>query len=136
MIKSKSKQRAQLISSRKKNVKDKTIIIHCLWHSKATEEEWFLIFCLRWCLFTIVFFDHLMSLHSFLITIRLQIICTTIRFIEYLIQIIKYLVRDDIWFDRVLEKSNCQMLYDVIINSSFHVRFLLYVDWKSIRIFF
>jgi hypothetical protein len=56
MIESKSRRRAKSISSRKKNVKNKTIISHCLWHSKATEKEWVLILCLRWCLSTFFFF--------------------------------------------------------------------------------
>jgi hypothetical protein len=40
MIELKSKRWAKSISSRKKNVRDKTIIIHCSRHSKATEKEW------------------------------------------------------------------------------------------------
>ncbi len=37
--------------------------------------------------------------------IRLQSICTTIWIIKYLIQIVKYLIRDRIRLDRILEKS-------------------------------
>jgi hypothetical protein len=63
MIKSKSRRRAKSISSRRKNVRNKTITNHCLWHSKATEKEWFSFSVYDDVYLHSSFSDHFVTLH-------------------------------------------------------------------------
>ncbi len=69
-------------------------------------------------------------------TISFQNVNTTIRIVEYLIQIIKDFIRDRVRFNRILEKAKNQMLYNIIINSDLHIRLLRHVDRESVRVLF
>jgi hypothetical protein len=90
MIKSKFKRRAKSISSRKKNVRDKTITYHCLWHSEATEKEWFWFFVYDDVYLHSSSSDHFVTLHLLLTTSWLHLLWS----LSHLITI----SRDDIDF--------------------------------------
>jgi hypothetical protein len=128
-MKLKSKRRAKSISSRRKNVKDKTIIIHCSKNSKATKK--------KWCWFSVYddvylhsfFFVHFVILHLLLITTqqrffwRMILIEKTLKntFSNYLMKWLMKLQKNNLLFRRSSSKQNffwcCMLLRDVIIHN-------------------
>ncbi len=105
MIESKSKRRAKSISSRRKNVSDKTIIIHYLWHSKAREKECLSFFICYDVYLKSLSFDYFVTLHLLLITIWLLSLyrrfwlvhSCDLRFRSHIIQILHLTLRI-FWF--------------------------------------
>jgi hypothetical protein len=130
MIESKSKRRAKSISSRRKNVRDETITIHCLWHSKATEKEWFFILCLRWCLSTSFFFwssrDSAFSSHHSVLNLKFVVVSRTFFFASRRDRFEIFDVSRDLWLRVLAQRARHQSLDDeshmmrnVFLNSIF-----------------